>query len=114
MLNSGDIVTLDLGIPRYREAGLRRPILVATAQKLLAASPSVIQVVPLTTTLRGLGSEAPLDPNGSNGLDRPSVAQCRHIRAVSIGRVEQVPGNVGPVALARIRESRGLIVDLPF
>jgi mRNA interferase MazF len=114
MLNSGDVVALDLGIPRDREAGLRRPVVVATAQRLLDASPNVIQVIPLTTTLRGFGSEVPLDPNESNGLDRPSAAQCQHIRAVSVGRVEQVLGNVGSVALAQIRETLGLILDIPF
>jgi mRNA interferase MazF len=114
MLNSGDVVALDLGIPRDREAGLRRPVVVATAQRLLDASPNVIQVIPLTTTLRGFGSEVPLDPNEANGLDRRSAAQCQHIRAVSVGRVEQVLGNVGRVALAQIRETLGLILDIPF
>ena len=95
MLNSGDIVELNLGIPSGREAGLRRPAVVATAQRLLDASPSVIQVVPLTTTLRGFGSEVLLEPDDANGLNRTSAAQCQHIRAVSVGRVEQVLGNVG-------------------
>jgi mRNA interferase MazF len=107
MLNSGDVVTLELGLPRDREAGLRRPVVVATAQRLLDASPRVIHVIPLTTTLPGFGSEVPIDPNESNGLDRPSVAQCQHIWAASIGRVGQVLGNVGPVALAQIRETLG-------
>jgi mRNA interferase MazF len=114
MLNSGDIIALDLGIPRDREAGLRRTVVVATAQRLLDASPNVIHVIPLTTTLRGFGSEVPLDPSESNGLDRPSVAQCQHIQAVSVGRAEQVLGNVGSVALAQIRETLGLILDIPF
>ncbi len=113
MLNSGDVVALGLGVPRDREAGLRRPVVVATAQRLLAASPRVIQVVPLTGTLRGFGSEVPIAPSESNGLNRPSAAQCQHIRAVSVGRVEQVLGNVGSVALAQIRETLGLILDIP-
>ena len=113
MLNSGDIVELDLGIPSGREAGLRRPAVVATAQRLLDASPSVIQVVPLTTTLRGLGSEVLLEPDDANGLDRTSAAQCQHIRAVSVGRVERVLGNVGRAALTQIREVLGLILDTP-
>jgi len=113
MLNSGDIVELDLGIPSGREAGLRRPAVVATAQRLLDASPSVIQVVPLTTTVRGFGSEVPLEPDDANGLDRPSAAQCQHIRAVSVGRVERVLGNVGRVALTQIRDVLGLILDTP-
>ena len=76
MLNSGDIVELDLGIPSGREAGLRRPAVVVTAQRILEASPSIVQVVPLTTTLRGLGSEVLLEPDDANGLDRTSAAQC--------------------------------------
>jgi mRNA interferase MazF len=113
MLNSGDVVELDLGIPSGREAGLRRPTVVATAQRLLDASPSVIQVVPLTTTVRGFGSEVLIEPSRTNGLGRPSTAQCQHVRAVSVGRVERVLGNVGGVALGQIREALGLVLDIP-
>jgi mRNA interferase MazF len=113
MLNSGDVVELDLGIPSGREAGFRHPAVVATAQRILGASPSVIQVVPLTTTVRGFGSEVTLEPNQSNGLERLSAAQCQHVRAVSVGRVERVRGNVGVTALSQIRDTIGLILDLP-
>jgi mRNA interferase MazF len=113
MLNSGDIVELDLGIPSGREAGLRRPAVVATAQRILEASPSIVQVVPLTTTVRGFGSEILVEPDGSNGLDRATAAQCQHVRAVSVGRVDRVLGNVGGVVLAQIRETLGLILDIP-
>jgi len=113
MLNSGDIVELDLGLPEGREAGLRRPAVVATAQRILEASPSVVQVVPLTTTLRGFSSEILVEPDESNGLGRPTAAQCQHVRAVSVGRIDRVVGNVGAVALAQIREALGLILDIP-
>ncbi|MFH1330984.1 MAG: type II toxin-antitoxin system PemK/MazF family toxin [Actinomycetota bacterium] len=112
MLNSGDVVELDLGVPAGREAGLHRPAVVVTAQRLLDASPNVVQVVPLTGTRRGFGSEVLVEPHESNGLERTSVAQCQHIRAVSVGRIERVPGNVGTVALAQIREILGLILDV--
>jgi mRNA interferase MazF len=113
MLNSGDIVELDLGIPAGREAGLRRPAVVATAQRILEAAPSIVQVVPLTTTVRGFGSEILIEPDGSNGLDRPTAAQCQHVRAISVGCIDRVLGNVGSVALAQIRETLGLILDVP-
>jgi mRNA interferase MazF len=113
MLNSGDIVELDLGIPSGREAGLRRPAVVATAQRILEASPSIVQVVPLTTTVRGFGSEILVEPDGSNGLDRATAAQCQHVRAVSVGRIDRVLGNVGGVVLAQVRETLGLILDIP-
>lgn len=113
MLNSGDMVSLDLGPPSGREAGRRRPAVVVTAQRLLEALPSVVQVVPLTTSLRGFGSEVTIDPDGSNGLRRRSSAQCQHVRAVSVRRVDRIAGNVGPVVLAQIRETLGLILDIP-
>jgi mRNA interferase MazF len=113
MLNSGDVVELDLGLPEGREAGLHRPAVVATAQRILEASPSVVQVVPLTTTLRGFSSEILVEPDESNGLDRPTAAQCQHVRAVSVGRIDRVLGNVGALTLAQIREALGLILDIP-
>ncbi|MCY4134972.1 MAG: type II toxin-antitoxin system PemK/MazF family toxin [bacterium] len=113
MLTSGDVVELDLGLPFGREAGFRHPAIVVTAQRVLDAGPSVIQVVPLTSQLRGFTSEVELDADPENGLDRTSVAQCQHIRAVAAGRIEGARGNVGGAALTQIREVLGLILDIP-
>lgn len=112
MLNSGDVVELDLGLPSGREAGFRHPSVVVTAQRILDARPSVVHVVPLTSTIRRFGSEVRIDPDASNGLERPSAAQCQHLRAVSTGRIEQVRGNVGVQALRQIREVISVILDL--
>jgi mRNA interferase MazF len=57
MLNSGDVVELDLGTPAGREAGLRHPAVVVTAQEILHELANVIQVVPITSALREFGSE---------------------------------------------------------
>lgn len=46
MLTSGDVVELDLGSPRGRESGLRRPVVVVTAQEILDESANGIHVVP--------------------------------------------------------------------
>jgi len=113
MLTSGDIVELDLGSPSGREAGFRHPAVVVTAQRILDTKPSVIQVVPLTSTIRGFQSEIDLDPDEANGLTHTSAAQCQHIRAISTGRVEQVRGNVGSIPIAQIREVLGTILDVP-
>ena len=113
MLTSGDVVELDLGAPAGREAGFRHPAVVLTAQRILDADPAVVQVVPLTTTIRGFGSEVRVEPDRENGLDRASSAQCQHVRAVSTARVDQVRGNVGVVALAQIRSTIALILDIP-
>lgn len=113
MLTSGDVVVLDLGSPKGREAGFHHPAVVVTAQRVLSAKPSVLQVVPLTSTNRGFKSEVLIEPDDRNGLEHLSVAQCQHIRAVSTGRVDSPIGNVGPVVLSQIRETIGLLLDIP-
>jgi mRNA interferase MazF len=113
MQNSGDIVNLDLGQPEGREAGYIHPAVVVTAQRILDAAPTVIQVVPLTSTLRGFHTEIVVEPDPTNGLERSSAAQCQHLRAVSPARVVDTLGNVGPLALSQIRETIAVIIDLP-
>ncbi|MCP4962700.1 MAG: type II toxin-antitoxin system PemK/MazF family toxin [Actinomycetia bacterium] len=112
MLNSGDVVDLDLGSPAGSEAGFRHPGIVVTAQRILDADPSVVHVVPLTSTIRGFSSEVEIGADEVNGLGRVSAAQCQHIRAVAATRIERTRGNVGPSVLAQVRELLGLILDV--
>lgn len=112
MLTSGDVVDLDLGAPKGREAGLHRPVILVTAQEILDESANVVQVVPLTSTVRQFGSEVDIPADEKNGLDSDSAAQCQHIRSVSVERVESVRGNVGAMALAEVREVLALILDI--
>jgi mRNA interferase MazF len=112
MLTSGDVVELDLGQPAGREAGFRHPAVVVTAQRILDASPTVLQVVPLTSTVRQFHSEILIDPDSDNGLAVLSAAQCQHHRAVSPQRIAATSGNVGPLNLAQIRETIAVIIDV--
>jgi len=113
MLISGDVVDLDLGVPEGREAGFPHPGVIVTAQRILAAGPKVVHVVPLTTTIRSFESELTLEPDATNGLNAMSAVQCQHIRAISTGRIAAARGNVGPTSLTQIREMIALILDLP-
>ena len=113
MPTSGDVVDLDLGVPEGHEAGFRHPAIVVTAQRILSAEPSVVHVVPLTTTIRAFHSEIVIEPDKANGLDRLSAAQCQHLRAISHRRIIAVRGNVGAVMLGQLRETIALILDLP-
>jgi mRNA interferase MazF len=113
MLTSGDVVVLDLGLPVGREAGFARAAMLVTAQRILDGDPTVIQVVPLTSTVRSFRSEVQIAADGANGLVVRSAAQCQHVRAVSTGRVGSVRGNVGPMILSQVRETLALIFDLP-
>ena len=113
MLSSGDVVLLDLGVPHGREAGFPHPAVVVTAQRILNAVPSVVQVVPLTTTLRGFHSEVVILAETDNGLSATSAAQCQHVRAVSIKRLGSPLGNVGAMHLRQIRETLAVLLDIP-
>lgn len=113
MPTSGDVVDLELGTPEGREAGVRHPAVVVTAQRILDAAPSVVQVVPLTSTIRAFHSEVVVEPEPANGLDVASAAQCQHIRAIAPSRITGVRGNVGPLVLGQIRETIAVILDVP-
>ncbi len=73
MQSSGDIVNLDLGRPEGRVAGYLHPAVIVTAQRILDAAPTVIQVVPLTSTLRGFHTEVVIGPDPANGLELHSA-----------------------------------------
>lgn len=83
MPTSGDVVDLEPGVSEGREAGFRHPAVLITAQRILDAGPSVVHVVPLTTTVRRFHSEIVIEPDEANGLGDISAAQCQHLRAVS-------------------------------
>ena len=113
MLTSGDVVELDLGVPAEREAGFRRPAVVVSAQRLLDGSPGVVQVVPITSTVRGFDTEVQVEPDAFNGLSQNSAIQCHHVRAIATSRIEGRTGHIGPVALGQVREVLGRILDIP-
>lgn len=96
MLARGDVVEIDFGTPEGSEAGMMRPAVVVSAARLLAAGPSVIQVVPLTRTLRRYASEVTVLVDARNGLRDDSAAQCQHIRAVATSRYASASATSAP------------------
>jgi mRNA interferase MazF len=72
----------------------------------------VFHVVPITKTRRGFRSEIDLDPDEDNGLTEPSAVQCQHVRPISIDRLADSLGTVGPAALSQIRETLADLLDL--
>ena len=113
MPTSGDVVDLDLGVPEGREAGFLHPAVLVTAQRILDATPAVVHVVLLTSTIKRFATEIVIDPDLTNGLHEASAAQCQHLRAVSPGRIAATRGNVGPAVVAHLRETIALLLDLP-
>lgn len=112
MLMPGDVVEIDLGVPSGHEAGLRRPAVVVTAGRVLRGWPNVVQVVPLTRTIRESAVEVVIRPDAGNQLDETSNAQCQHVRSVATSRILGRVGNVGPASLRQVRETLALLLDL--
>ena len=112
MLTPGDVVDLDLGMPSGSEAGLRRPAVVVTAARVLRGGPNVVQVVPLTRTIRHSAAEVVVEPDELNRLEAPSSAQCQHVRSVATSRIHERTGNIGPLLLSEVRETLALLLDL--
>jgi len=113
MPTSGEVLLLDLGVPQGREAGFPRPAVLITADRILAADPAVLHVVPLSSTIRRFESEVVVEPNPGNGLRVTSAAQCQHLRSVASSRTAASLGNVGPLVLAQVRETVAVLLDLP-
>lgn len=112
MLTPGDVVDVDLGTPSGSEAGLHRPAVVVTAARVLRGAPNVVQVMPLTRTVRQSSVEVLIDPDEGNGLEARSSAQCQHVRSVATTRIHRRRGNIGPALLGEVRETLALLLDL--
>jgi len=65
-----------------------RPVLILT-RELVRPHLATVTVAPITTTVRGLSTEVPVD--ASNGLAGPSVVSCDNITTIPIGALgEQI------------------------
>ena len=111
MLSSGDVVYVELVTPAGREAGFHHSAVVVTAQAIPDGSPSVVHVVPLTTTLRGFATEVTIEADEGTGLQHRLAGQCQHVRSVSPARMGESAGNVGTTTLAQPREVLAVIFD---
>lgn len=89
-----------------------RPAVVVTAGRVLRGGPNVVQIVPLTRTLRNSRTEVVVEPDEANGLSAVSSAQCQHVRSVSTARVLRRLGNVGPMRLGQVRDVLSVLLDL--
>ncbi|MCD4525712.1 type II toxin-antitoxin system PemK/MazF family toxin [Nocardioides sp. cx-173] len=99
-------------MPAGSEAGLRRPAIVVTAHRILRGGPNVVQVVPLTRTIRQSAAEVVIEPDQDNRLTDASSAQCQRVRSVAMTRIHERTGNVGPAVLGEVRETIALLLDL--
>lgn len=101
MVRRGEVHLADLGDPIGHEQGMRRPVLVVSAEPWLASNPPVIAVVPITRTYRARSTHVEIEP-GASGLAATSYAKCEDIRSISPHRLERRFGVADDVVLMRI------------
>jgi mRNA interferase MazF len=111
-MRAGDVVGVDFGVPAGSEPGFARPAVVVTADAVLDGRPRTIHVVPITSNVSlSLPTEIRVS---SEGLDRPSAAQCHLCTVVSAERVFSGDrGNIGSASLAQVRSILGDLLDIP-
>ena len=65
-----------------------RPVVILT-RELVRPYLATVTVAPITTTIRGLSTEVPLD--AANGLSGPSVVSCDNLTTIPVGALgEQI------------------------
>lgn len=111
MVTRGAIHLADLGEPIGHEQGLRRPVVVVSAQPWLDSMPPVVAIVPVTRTHRDRSTHVELEP-GQSGLRATSYAKCEDIRSISPMRLEHRFGVIDTVALAKIDQILRRILSL--
>ncbi|HXM87390.1 MAG TPA: type II toxin-antitoxin system PemK/MazF family toxin [Solirubrobacteraceae bacterium] len=106
----GEVWLVALGAARSGEAGKNRPAIVISVDELNAGrEDELIVVVPLSSSRAPSG----LRPEVSvAGVDRPSRAICRGVRAVSPTRLLRPLGLLPAATLADVERSLALILGL--
>ncbi|MGI8529895.1 MAG: type II toxin-antitoxin system PemK/MazF family toxin [Geodermatophilaceae bacterium] len=100
-----------LGAGRHGEPGKTRPAVVVSADELSTGAPGeLIVLVPLSSSLAPSGLRVEMAPIA--GIDRPSRAVCRAVRAVVSSRFVRRLGSVDPTAMDQIETALALILGL--
>lgn len=100
-----------LGAGRAGETGKTRPAVVISDDELSTGAPGeLIIIVPLSSSLAPSALRVDVAPIA--GIDRPSRAVCRALRAVVSSRFERRIGSVDQATMERIEAALGLILGL--
>lgn len=107
----GEIWLVSFGAARKGEPGKNRPALIVSSNDLLSGvEDELIVVVPCSSSL----APSPLRPTVSSaeGIDGPSAAICRGVRAVARTRILRPIGEARPETLAAIETALANILGI--
>ncbi len=107
----GELWFVALGAGRSGEPGKNRPAIVVSVDELLVgAADELVVVVPVSASRAPSARRPPVETH--EGVDRPSVAVPRALRAVGRARLLQPLGTVRPETLTAIESALKLILGL--
>ena len=107
----GEVWLVSLGAARKGEPGKNRPALVVSVHDLLAGlDEELIVVVPLSSSREPSALRPEVSPG--EGIDQPSAAICRGIRAVARTRLLRPIGNAKPETLSEVEHALALILGI--
>ncbi|HWJ51475.1 MAG TPA: type II toxin-antitoxin system PemK/MazF family toxin [Solirubrobacteraceae bacterium] len=106
-----EVWLVDFGDPVGREQSGNRPAVIVSADALNDGPASVVVVVPITTTYRGLPSHIEIDQGGS-GLDEVSYAKCEDVKSISEQRLIARLGTVGDDVMFQAARALRFLLDL--
>lgn len=91
----GDVWLIDFGAhPEDPEQAFLRPSVIVSDDRLHHPNLRLAIVVPGTTTLRQLPLHVVVEPDGDNGLDRPTAFQVEQVRAIATTRLVERLGRL--------------------
>lgn len=107
----GELWLVSLGAARKGEPGKNRPVIVVSVDEINAGLPDELLVVVPVSSSR---APSPLRPEVSpgEGVEPPSVAVTRGIRAVARTRFLHRLGGAEPKTMARVETALGMVLGI--
>lgn len=107
----GELWLVSLGAVRQGEPGKNRPAILVSVDEIQAGLPEELLVVIPVSSSR---SPSPLRPavTPMEGVDKPSVAVCRGVRAVARSRLLRRLGVTKPETMTAIETSLVMILGI--
>lgn len=106
----GEVWLVALGAGRDGEPGKTRPAVVVSANELSTGIPEeLIVVVPLSSSLAPSALRIDVAPDA--GIERPSRAMCKAVRAVVSSRFLRRIGSVDQVTMEQVEMALALILE---
>ena len=107
----GDLWLVALGAARAGEPGKHRPAVIVSVDEILASvDDELVVVVPVSSSR----ASTPLRPvvSPDEGVDTPSVAVCRSVRAVTRTRLLERLGTLAPDTMRQVERALAMILGI--